>query len=532
MLLRDLIQRMPDAVVLGDPEVEVRSVVADSRQVQPGSLFVCIRGFKADGHQFAAQAYEKGAVALVMECGHEQSRNESPGGATRVLVADCRVAVGQLAAAFHQHPSDQLRIIGVTGTNGKTTTTHLIEAVLSRSGRPCGLIGTVGSRYGPETWVSHLTTPEPVELQQLLRRMADAGVEYATMEASSHALAQSRTAGCEFDAAVFTNLSRDHLDFHRDMDEYFCAKLKLFSSLSHRGFKRGPKVAALNRDDPRSAGIADHVAGRIDRVITYGLSGPADVQGQVLSLAGWGAVFSLRAPIGETVIHLRLPGLANVYNALAAATVGVAEGVSLDSIRGGLEGFSGVPGRFERVECGQDFSVIVDFAHNPGGVDHLMQTIKGLFDGRRIVVFGCKGEDSDWEKRQNMGRIVALHCDIGILTSDDPYGEDPGEIAGHVERGFAQGMTERQFRGGDPPPSCEVILDRREAISRAMDLARPGDTVVIAGRGHEVRQYTRGGPIPFDDRLVAGELLQQRMKQKTDERTLSANAEPMVGSSR
>ncbi len=500
VFLEQLLQVLPDATVIGDAKkIEIKAIANNSKDVQPGALFVCIRGLKVDGHQFADDALKKGAVAII--CEELPELSEKP---VEVLVPDSRLALGRLAAAFYGYPSDKLRLIGVTGTNGKTTTTFFIEALLSRAGRPAGIIGTIGIKIGEKMLPPHLTTPEPLELQRLLGRMADAGVKYVAMEVSSHAMALNRVEGCEFDTGIFTNLSRDHFDFHRSFDDYFRAKLKLFSSLGQSARKQGPKIAVLNADDPYSAEIAREVSGRLDRIITYGVTERADLQAEILTVSRKGSSFVMQTPAGSMVINLHLPGTVNVYNALAATAVGLSEGVGLPVIKGALEGVKRVPGRFEQVDCGQDFSVIVDFAHNPGGLHNLLKTVREYTTGRRIVVFGCKGEDPDRIKRRAMGHIVASNSDFCIITSDDPYKENPLGIAREVEEGVREASS-----------FYEIVLDRREAINRAIEMAQPGDAVIIAGRGHEPKQHVKSGSIPFDDREIAEESLRRLVREKS-----------------
>ncbi|MGE5577414.1 MAG: Mur ligase family protein, partial [Syntrophothermus sp.] len=314
MFLDQLLRELPDATVIGKTEeIQINAIAHDSRDVQPGALFVCIRGLKADGHRFADDAVQKGAVALVCEelpaLGGEKMVGsagalETTEGLVVVLTPDSRVALGRLAAAFYGRPSDKLRLIGVTGTNGKTTTTYFTEALLSRAGRPAGVIGTIGAKMGKETLAPHLTTPEPLELQRLLSRMVEAGVKYVTMEVSSHAMALNRVEGCEFDTAIFTNLSRDHFDFHRNFDDYFRAKLKLFSSLGQNARKPGPKVAVLNADDLHSAEIARQISGRLDRILTYGITEKADLQAEILTVSRKGSSFVMQTPAGSMVVNL------------------------------------------------------------------------------------------------------------------------------------------------------------------------------------------------------------------------------------
>lgn len=509
MLLSQLLQDLPGLVITDGPDLDIRSLAVHSEEVEPGAMFICVRGARADGHDFALQASRRGASAIISE---RPFTVEPPAGQPRptlVLVSDTRNALGLLAAAFYRHPSDQLKLIGVTGTNGKTTTTFFIEAIMSIAGFPSGIIGTVGTRLRQQTLASHLTTPEPIELQRLLRWLADSAVTHVAMEVSSHALAMNRVEGCTFDTAVFTNLSRDHLDFHRTVEEYFLTKLKLFQSLAIPGRKKSRRAAILNADNSYSVAITREIAGRVDPIITYGLE-KGDIRAHIRESSVLGTTFDLIGPNGSASAAIGIPGQMNVYNALAAAAVGFSEGVPWDTIAAALSNVSHVPGRLEKVDCGQDFLVFVDFAHNPGGLDGLLKTVDKMTPGRKIVVFGCKGGDSDTLKRRTMGRIAARHSDFSIITSDDPYEEDPGQIASQVEQGFHDTGAARE--------RYDIVLNRREAIERAVRMALPGDAVIIAGRGHEPQQYVRGGAIPFSDRSVVEEVLRQQVGPASDSR--------------
>ncbi|BDG60761.1 UDP-N-acetylmuramoyl-L-alanyl-D-glutamate--2,6-diaminopimelate ligase [Caldinitratiruptor microaerophilus] len=468
-------------------------MTADSRQVTPGAAFVAIRGLRADGHDFVGEAAARGAALVVVE-----RAVPAPAGVAVLEVPSSRRALAAIAARFHGHPSRRLRVIGVTGTNGKTTTTHLIRAILKAAGHPTGLIGTVRNWVVDEALPVVHTTPEAPELQALLARMVDAGAHHAVMEVSSHALALHRTDELEFDIGVFTNLTQDHLDFHGDMDAYREAKGILFRRLGE-GVKPGPKAAVLGADDPASAYYRSLC--RVP-VLTYGVRERADVRAEDIRIEPEGAAYTLVTPGGSARLHLQFTGLFNVYNSLAAAATAVVEGIPLDVIQGALEATGGVDGRMEAVRAGQPFGVFVDYAHTPDGLENVLRAVRAFARGRVIVVFGAGG-DRDPTKRAPMGRIAARLADYAVITSDNPRTEDPESIVRQVEQGFLEVAP-----AGD---RHEVRVDRTEAIARAVEIARPGDVVVIAGKGHETYQIVGDRRIPFDDREVARRAIQARL---------------------
>lgn len=487
--LGDLLKNLPDARLLGDRLPEVEGIAYDSRRVRPGELFVCIRGLVHDGHHFAAEAVAKGAVALLVE--------EPLGlGVPEVLVPNTRRAMGEAAAAFYGAPSQRLRLIGVTGTNGKTTTTYLIRSALERSGRRTGLIGTVEQITGSLRRDAARTTPESLDIQMLLREMVDGGCVACAMEVSSHGLALERTTGTQFDVAVFTNLSHDHFDFHKDFDEYLEAKAGLFRSLrfgERTGVKR-QKGAVINLDDAQAGRFIDAAGAP---VITYGIESAADFRASEVEVNAGGVRYVAQTPQGSIRVHTRLPGRFNVYNSLAALAACYIEGVDLEAAAEGLAE-TVVPGRFEPVEAGQEFAVIVDYAHTPDSLENVLKTARGLAEGRLICVFGAGG-DRDRSKRSLMGSVAARLADVLVITSDNPRSEDPARICSEIEEG-ARGAAR-----------CEVILDRREAIRRAIYEAAPGDLVLIAGKGHERYQEIDGVKLHFDDREEAVKAIRDRM---------------------
>ncbi|MEW6543503.1 MAG: UDP-N-acetylmuramoyl-L-alanyl-D-glutamate--2,6-diaminopimelate ligase [Nitrospirota bacterium] len=493
MTFAELIAPLETVERRGALAVEVRGLTDDSRAVKPGSVFVAVKGEKADGHAFLRQAVATGAAGLVVE----SPAADLP--VPTVVVPDSRRALGLLASRFHGDPSARLAMIGVTGTNGKTTITYLCKGMLEAAGCKVGLIGTVAYQIGTERLPAAHTTPGAVDLQALLARMVAAGMDAAVMEVSSHALALDRTVGCEFDVAIFTNLTQDHLDFHRDMDDYFRAKLKLFTGLAGTGLKVGPKRAIVNVDDERGLRIREACPAP---VWTYSIRRPSDLRAEDVQLALAGTGFTAATPAGRFRVESRLVGEHNVYNLLAAVGVGLHEGLSPDQIRAGLRGVASVPGRFERVEAGQPFTVVVDYAHTEDALVRLLAAANRLKTGRIITVFGCGG-DRDRSKRPKMGRAAVEGSDVVIATSDNPRTEDPLAILREVEAGVSAALAS----AGPRKVRYELIPDRRQAIEAAVREAQAGDMVLIAGKGHEDYQIVGTQRFHFDDREVAREAI-------------------------
>jgi UDP-N-acetylmuramoyl-L-alanyl-D-glutamate--2,6-diaminopimelate ligase len=476
-----LVTRLAGAALRGDGALEVSDVTHDSRRCGPGSLFVAIRGLATDGGQFIEAARKKGAVAV---CSEEEPRGEG----AWVKVGDAREALAVFSAAVLGDPARSLELVGVTGTNGKTTTAYLIDSALSAAGQATGLVGTVEYRLGDRVSEAVRTTPESSDLQALFRQMVDAGCTQAVLEVSSHSLALKRVHGLEFKVAVFTNLTRDHLDFHGDMDSYFAAKRILFESLL-----RPDGHAVLNLDDDRAAELARVSRGR---VWTYSLQRTADLVAEDIRLSLDGTRFRARTPVGRLEVETTLLGRFNVQNVLAALGASLALGLPPDAAQRGIASLRGVPGRMERVSAGQDFTVLVDYAHTDDALKNLLETVRELKPRRLVTVFGCGG-DRDRSKRPLMGAVAARLSDVVILTSDNPRTEPPEAILEEIRRGIPPA------RAGD----THVIADRREAITRALEMGREGVVVVIAGKGHETYQVLRDRTVPFDDRLVAREIL-------------------------
>lgn len=476
------------ADAIGNLNMEISGISYDSRKVIPGNLFVCIPGVKSDGHDFIPQALEKGAKAFLTTHRVEGM----PEGVTQIIVPDTRESLAKISAFWYDFPCQKLRMIGVTGTNGKTTTTHLIKGLLEKNKRRVGLIGTVHNLIGTEILPSTLTTPESWELMGLLNRMVQKETDTVVMEVSSHALKQKRVAGCEFDGAVFTNLTQDHLDYHLSWEDYLESKLKLFRNL-HLGSKGGAKYAVINGDDP----MAEEFKRAVQvPVWTYGIKENVHVRAEGIRISSQGTSFILKTNQGSYSLTTSLIGNFNVYNVLAAVTIALLEGVHLSVISEYLAQAPQVAGRFELIDEGQPFPVIVDYAHTPDGLKNLLITAKEITPGRLITVFGCGG-DRDRGKRPIMGEISGRYSSFSFITSDNPRTEDPGAIIEEIEGGIAP--VTAQYK---------IIPDRREAIEEALKMAQAQDTVVIAGKGHENYQLVMGKVLHFDDREVAREVLQ------------------------
>jgi UDP-N-acetylmuramoyl-L-alanyl-D-glutamate--2,6-diaminopimelate ligase len=472
---------LPGAGLTGDGDVPITAVTHDSRKAGPGTLFVAIKGLTADGNQFVETARKKGASAVASE-------QPALPGSPWLQVPDAREALARLSAAVLGEPAKSLQLVGVTGTNGKTTTTYLIDAALRAAGHKVGLLGTVLYRIGDRLADATRTTPEASDLQGLLREMVDAGCSHAVLEVSSHSLELRRVAGLEFKVATFTNLTRDHLDFHGDMDAYFQAKRKLFTELVA---KDGRSV--INADDDRAP---DLVAASRAPVWTYGIERPADFRAENVQLALDRTRFRVRSPLGVFEVQTALVGRFNVQNVLAAFASAVAAGVDPEVALRGLATVTGVPGRLERVPGASAFAVIVDYAHTDDALKNLLETVRELAPTRVITVFGCGG-DRDRTKRPLMGAVASRLSDVVIVTSDNPRSEPPEAILEEIQRGMNGGRKAERH----------AIVDRREAIARALEMARPGDAVVIAGKGHETYQVLRDRTVPFDDRQVARDIL-------------------------
>lgn len=495
MTLATLLQALEGQVAIldrhGNLDVPVSTITDDSRAVLPHSLFVAVKGERVDGHEFISAAIKKGVAALITQ--QPVSERSLP----FVQVDDSRKALGLLGSRFHGDPSAHIRMIGVTGTNGKTTTTYICKALLEAMENPVGLIGTVAYQMGERTIPATHTTPGSLELQQLLVEMVAGGCSTVVMEVSSHALAQDRTSGCEYDVAVFSNLTQDHLDFHKTMEEYFQAKLKLFTGL--KGGQKANKRAIINIDDPYGPRIVERCS---VPVWTYSVKNKADLRAETVRLSLQGTTFTAVTPAGSFPVESHLVGEHNVYNLLAAIGVALHEGATLQHIRQAVTRVLNVPGRFERVMAGQSFTVAVDYAHTEDALIRLLTAAQALQAGRIITVFGCGG-DRDRGKRPKMGAAAVRYSDVVILTSDNPRTEDPLSILEQVEVGVIEALRQR------PQVRYRKVSDRREAIEEAVREAQGADMVLIAGKGHEDYQILGTKKIHFDDREVARDAIER-----------------------
>src|SRR6266568_4993210 len=488
MQLKTLLAAIPVREIIGPVGRAVESIAYDSRRVQRDGLFVALRGEKSDGHDFIGQAVEKGATVIVAERAEKHPR------ATCVVIENTRTALADVSARFFNYPARKLKLAGVTGTNGKTTTTFLIKHICEKAGTRCGLLGTLRYEIGERVLPAARTTPESLDLQELLAQIANAGCRAAAMEVSSHALAQERTRGLEFDVAVFTNLTQDHLDYHGTMEKYFEAKAKLFEQLPQQEKKKKP-VAIINIDDR----YGRRLLGKIDKkvsVVTFGMGARADFRASNYRMEFGGTSYQLDARGKSYLIRVPLIGRFNVANSLAALAAANALGVGLREAVLSLAKSPQVPGRLEMVPAKRQFQVFVDYAHTPDALLNVLKTLRELGPRRLVVVFGCGG-DRDRQKRPLMGEVVDRHADHAIITSDNPRKEDPAAIIAEVEKGFRSNHYEK-------------IVERTKAIARAIELAQSRDIVLIAGKGHETYQEFADHTVPFDDIQVARRAIEDR----------------------
>lgn len=493
MLLSDIAAVVPGLRVSANADADVRRVTYDSRRVEPGDLFVAIRGLAEDGATFARDAIERGAVAVLAA-----RELEVPAGAGMLVAPDPRQALGEVASVLYGRPSERLRLVGVTGTDGKTTTCQLIAAVLAAAGRRVGWITTVDVRIGQEIVRNPFghTTPEAPEIQETLARMVAAGVEDAVLEVSSHALALDRVTGCTFDAAVFTNLAPEHLNFHGTVEQYTAAKAQLFAMLDSRTDKQWSRMGVVNADDPASMVMAGSSPAGI---VSYALNTPADVTADRIELGIGGSRFTLVTPLGEVPMSTRLVGRHNVYNWLAAAAVALGWGIDLAAVAEAAATAEAPPGRLQRVRRGQPFEVIVDFAHTPQALESTLTTLRAFCDGRLYAVFGMAG-GRDRANRPRMGAVAAQYADYFVVSTDDPVHEDPADIAEQIISGA-------RVAGAVEGVSFNVDLDRRSAIQSLLARAEPGDVVLLAAKGHEQRQLIGERAEPWSDLGASAELL-------------------------
>lgn len=468
---------------------EIAGIAFDSRQVKKGYMFICISGFKTDGHNYAQQAVDNGAVAIVAE-----KELNLYGDVTTIIINDSRSAMPVIASNFYEQPSCDLRVIGVTGTNGKTTTTHLIQAILQEWGKKTGIMGTLYAKIDDYRHELGHTTPESLEIEQFLDLTRQHQGEYVVMEVSSHALDLNRVDKIDFDVGIFTNLTQDHLDYHNTMENYKQSKLKLFQMLP----KDSNNFSIINADDPSAS---DFMAASPCHTFSYGIKNQADIRATKLTTNLKGSSFEIKYGENQLQMNMKLIGLFSVYNALAAIAFGIKEGIGPEIIKRALEKVQGVPGRFEQVDCGQDFTVIVDYAHTPDGLKNILETARQIVENRLITVFGCGG-DRDRTKRPLMGEIAAQYSDFCVVTSDNPRSEEPLDIINDIIPGVNKVENSRYA----------IIADRRDAIHHAINLARTGDLIVIAGKGHETYQLVKDQVLSFDDRKVAAEFLKGKCR--------------------
>ncbi len=499
MKLKNLLQGMQYDVVQGALDTNVTDLACDSRRVLPGSLFVALRGYQQDGHTFIDKALQNGASAVIGEVFTEQNRTQE--GKPLIQVPDTHQILPVLAARYFGHPYAKMHLTGITGTNGKTTTSYLLESILSAGGAMPGVLGTINYRTPTHIWPAATTTPGPLELMRVLRKMADEGVTHVIMEVSSHALDQGRVAGCPFRTAVFTNISRDHLDYHHSMEAYFKAKSLLFSGLTDS--PEGPVTAVINLDDPLGKILMDKTS---VPVLTYGLEKNCAVRAETITASREGVTAQLITPSGKIAIRSSLIGNFNIYNILAAAAVGVNMGIKPEIIASGIRTLRKIPGRLERVRNTRGLTIVVDYAHTPDALLNAITAVKNLVqNGRIITVFGCGG-DRDKGKRREMGRVAGELSDLAMITSDNPRSEDPMAIIHQIEEGIIESHAVKQ---ADAPPKphgrCLYILEteRSRAIQLAIDLADKNDLILIAGKGHEDYQIIGNDKRHFDDREVA-----------------------------
>ena len=486
MNLAQLTKDMPELIrITSGEETEIGFLTADSRAKGENGLFFCLPGARFDGHDFAPQALSNGCCALVVE-------RELDLPCPQVLVSDVRAAMARIASAFNGHPERRLRLVGITGTKGKTTTTYMLKSVIEAAGFSCGIIGTTGCIAGNTKLPSQLTTPDPIEMFQILRIMADAGVQIVCMEVSAHALYLRKLMGIVFEAAAYTNFSQDHLDFFGTMEKYLAAKKILFEGDMVRN-------AAINVDEETAEYIQE---GMVCPSMTYGISGDADLFARDIEITESGVSFTLNLRKLHTErIHLLLTGMFNVYNAMTAAACALILGISLEDIRKGLEGMVSVPGRVEMLDTKTPYRMILDYSHSPDALENILSTVREFCRGRLILVFGCGG-DRDKGKRPIMGEIAGRLADYSILTSDNPRREDPMAILAAIEAGIKP--TGAKY---------EIVENRREAIRQAMEMAVGGDIIVLAGKGHETYQEIGGVKYPFDEKVVVSELLGEMKKE-------------------
>ncbi|WP_456275587.1 UDP-N-acetylmuramoyl-L-alanyl-D-glutamate--2,6-diaminopimelate ligase [Bacillus sp. AK128] len=490
MNLQTLLSQLHFYTYHSEENPAISSIEMDSREVKPGSLFICVKGYTVDGHDFVEQAIKKGAVAIIAEKPIQGS------GVPVAIVPDTKRTMAIIADFFYDHPTQKLQLIGVTGTNGKTSTTHMIDTMIQAANKKTGLIGTIHTKIGDQVFEAKNTTPESLTLQKTFLKMNQAHVDTAIMEVSSHALDLGRVHGCDFDIAVFTNLTQDHLDYHGSMTEYRRVKGLLFAQLGNSFSPSKRKYAILNADDEAADEYKRSTAAQ---VITYGITTPSNIMAKQIRMTHTGTHFSLTVGENSYPVNIQLVGMFNVYNVLAAVATGIAANIPMDTILKTLEKLEGVQGRFELVQAGQEFTVVVDYAHTPDSLENAIKTVKEFAKGSVYTIVGCGG-DRDKTKRPIMAEIATRHSDVAIFTSDNPRSEDPVQILSDMEAGVEEG-------------SYQTIVDRAKAIGFAINKAIKGDVILIAGKGHETYQQIGTEVFDFDDREVAKRLIKERLEE-------------------
>jgi UDP-N-acetylmuramoyl-L-alanyl-D-glutamate--2,6-diaminopimelate ligase len=496
MKLSTLIQGLPVENIKGNREIEINGLAQNSKLVQPGDLFISITGFTTDGHNYIPEAISKGAKAILVQ--KEIPINSD---ITTILVKDTRKALAFLANRFYHYPSRKLKLIGITGTNGKTTVAYMIKAILEEARKKIGLLTTVENIVNNHSTISRMTTIESLDLQKILFQMSASQTEYAIMEVSSHALSLSRVEGCDFDIAIFTNISDEHFEIHNNFNNYLESKKRLFHSLNESEKNVYNKKGIINIDEPLAHEFVDCLEDGVE-LLTYGIKekGMFTARNIVLNLKK--TTFIARTPEGEAEILLNMGGLYNVYNSLAAVAAALSQGISLDTITSALKKFSGAPGRYKILDYGQSYTIIIDFAHNFHGLEHILKSLKSLSKNRIITIFGHGGE-RDNRVRKKMGQVVGRHSDYSIITADNPRSEDPADISKEIERGFLE-VGNNHYR---------IILDRVEAIKYALKIARENDIVLIAGKGPEKEQVYHNQVIYHNDEEVVHQILTEKDKE-------------------
>ncbi len=508
MELRKLLEGVEINKITGETLREIEGIAYHSNQVKKSFLFAAIRGMEVDGHKFIGEAIQKGAEAVLLEREREISNG------TMIIVPDSRQALARISSNFYGNPSSKVRLIGITGTNGKTTTTYLLESIFKKAGCPAGVIGTINYRFGQKTTPSVNTTPESLDLQRILSEMVKGKVSHVIMEVSSHGLDLDRVFGCEFDGVIFTNLTSEHLDYHKTLDHYFESKRKLFTESLMKS-RKTRRFAVTNSDDPRGEEI---VKGIDLPVIRYGLGPSCDVSADQISSTFEGLLCRIKTPKGEFFTHSNLIGEFNVYNIMAAVATGIAMDIPVETIKNGVESLEGVLGRFEKIENRRGIHVVVDYAHTHDALERVLSGLKNVLrssprgHGKMITVFGCGG-DRDRTKRPLMGKVAGTYSDLSILTSDNPRTEEPLSIMNEVEVGFKSLSLFEWHRdeigSWRSKKGYLKVSDRREAIRMAIRLAQPSDTVLIAGKGHEDYQIIGKQKFPFDDHIEAKKALEE-----------------------